>query len=371
MSKEQRDKIYEECRSFIMETTNGNPESSMLYGMADEMNVPYLDTPDFNNQEPTKFHHLLCTYLKLDGEYAEKLFHIILHNVTKFSKYNKYVFLDKKEFENFQKFMYQNGKFFDEDGIIFEELIPAFLEVYDGNLNKFKEYLEPNHLPVFKNILLCSAYSHGCYEIAKENIDVLERISKLEVIEPNDVPLLEKIFAPYLLDIINSKDGWSIDIDYMLQLKEYLTQTLQNAEKADILFKSYMYTETHQNLATLEGILLNNLYGYTPTPYLEIQLRKNQFLQTSPEDKSLFEFYQNHPQFKLIGNILKYCVENDLESAKALLPQKDNGISHYANLILGAYTVKCDVTDNLCLLLGKDGAYNEPTDDSDDGCIIL
>lgn len=39
MSKEQRDKIYEDCRSHIMEQTDGNPESSGLYDMADEMSV--------------------------------------------------------------------------------------------------------------------------------------------------------------------------------------------------------------------------------------------------------------------------------------------------------------------------------------------
>lgn len=329
---------------------------------------------DFNIQEPTKLHHLIYVYLKLDKEYGEKLLSIIFYNridaSNLFIKSDNDIILDKEEFGNLQKFMYQNGKFFDEDGIIFEELMPVFFEVYGRNSNKFKESLELSHLPVFKNILLCSAYSHGCYETAKENIDVLEKLSKLEVIEPNNVSVLEKIFVPYLLDIMSSKDGGCIDIDYMLHLKEYLDKTFQYAEKADILFRAY--TEANQDLAILEGILLNNLYNYTPTPYLEIQSRKDQFLKISLEEEALLEFYQTNSQFKIIGNILKYCVENDLESVSELFAQKDNGISHYADLTLGTHTVKCDIADNLCLLLGQEGTYYEqPTVPDNESCIIL
>jgi len=52
MSKEQRDKIYENCESYIIEQANGNLTSSMIYEMADEMRVPYQDNLDFNIQSP-------------------------------------------------------------------------------------------------------------------------------------------------------------------------------------------------------------------------------------------------------------------------------------------------------------------------------
>lgn len=170
---------------------------------------------------------------------------------------------------------------------------------------------------------------------------------------------------------MSSKDGGYIDIDYMLQLKKYLDKTFQyGAEKADILFRAYI--EANQNLAILEGILLNNLYNYTPTPYLEIQSRKDQYLKISLEEEALLKFYQTNPQFKIVGNILEYCAKNDLELVRQLLPQKDNGISHYADLILGTHTVKCDIADNLCLLLGQEGTYYEqPTAPDNESCIIL
>lgn len=381
MSKEQRDKIYENCESYIIEQANGNLASSMIYDMADEMRVPYQDNLDFNIQQPIKLHHLMYTYTKCGEEHGEKLLNIIFYNRTyreDLFKVDKAVISNKEEFGNLQKFMYQNGTFFDEDGIIFKELMPVFFEVYGRNLNMFKEYLELNYLPVFKNILLCSAYSHDLYEIAKENIDVLEKLSILEVIDlNNDLNLgkIEKIFVAYLLDIINSKDEGYINIDYMLQLKEYLAQTIQCPEKADVLFTAYL--EANQNLATVEGMLLNHLYNYTPTPYLEVQLRKNQYFKISPEEEALLRFYQDNPQFKIIGNILKYCVENELELVKELFNNQedkyDSSIYSYTDSILKTYTEQCDVADNLCLLLGKEATYygQSTTDPDNVTCIIL
>lgn len=372
------DILYEKCE-LILKELGEEAENIALFLMADEVSIPFVNE-NFDFCKPTRIYHLLALSNKdiqeniplLDQRlknYLEHFFNVVFFNhfdMPHFMGQKAELIFPKEELTEVQKFMFQNGKFYDEEYLIFREVLQVFVKAFRTNLNYFEKYLENSSLPVFKNMLLYSACNHGYYEEAKSNIDILNKIWELEEIDFNNEPnldLLKTIFTSYLLDIFKSADGGYIDFDYMTQLKHYLEQTnFLSTGELDKITQEYL--KINKDLIMLEGILINKLHGYTPSPYFYIKTYKNEDI--TPEEQGILELYNEFPQFKIAGNFLKYCVEDQLELSRE---GTRDIISFLTNILCSEE--RADIKNNLLLLLGENAPHNEEQHVEQAECVIL
>lgn len=371
------DILYEKCE-LILQGLGEKAQEQVYFYMADEVNILFVNE-NFDFCKPTRIYHLLAPMIS--EHFGEPLFDQRL--IDYFERFNNVIYLNyfdmpnfankevksifpKEELADIQKFMFQNGKFYDEEYLIFKEVLQVFVKVFGTDLNYFEKYLESASLPVFKNMLLYSACNHGYYEEAKSNIDILNKIWELEEIDFNNEPnldLLKTIFTSYLLDIFKSADGGYIDFDYMTQLKHYLEQTnFLSAGELDKITQEYL--KINKDLIMLEGILINKLHGYTPSPYFYIKIYENEDI--TPEEQGILELYNEFPQFKIAGNVLKYCVEHQLELSRE---GTRDIISFLTNILCSEE--RADIKNNLLLLLGENAPHTEEQHVEQAECVIL